>query len=140
VAASIADVVREQLLSDGRSFAFETVMSHASKADFLKRACEEGYLTYLYFIATDSPCINEYRGKTRRLEGQHEVPRDKTYERYYRSLDLLPRAIESSYRAYFFDSSGTAPVWLAERTPLGALNLKVARSQSPEWYLSHVEN
>jgi predicted ABC-type ATPase len=34
VAAAVADFIREELFAAGRSFSFETVMSHRSKTDF----------------------------------------------------------------------------------------------------------
>jgi len=52
-AAFIADILRNELLKKGKKFAFETVMSHKSKIDFITKSKMEGYKTYLYFIATD---------------------------------------------------------------------------------------
>ena len=42
-AALLADIIREELLQAGKKFTFETVMSHASKVDFLKKAGQHGY-------------------------------------------------------------------------------------------------
>lgn len=58
LAASLADAVRQELMEEGQTFTFETVMSHPSKIDFMRRARERGYRVYLYFVATDDPTIN----------------------------------------------------------------------------------
>lgn len=51
--ASVAvDFLRQKLLEAGVTFTFETVMSHHSKVDFLKKAQDAGFRTYLYYVAT----------------------------------------------------------------------------------------
>lgn len=52
-ASTIADLIRQKLLSTGKSFSFETVMSHPDKIDFLAKASAAGYRNYLYFITTN---------------------------------------------------------------------------------------
>jgi len=58
VAAVLTEFLKEDFLQRGESFTFETVFSHPSKIDFIHRARELGYRTYLYFVATRSPEIN----------------------------------------------------------------------------------
>ena len=57
-AAFIADILRNTLLDEGKKFAFETVMSHQSKVDYLSKSSKQGYKNYLYYISTESPLIN----------------------------------------------------------------------------------
>lgn len=104
-AAIFAEFIREKLLEKGESFTFETVMSHISKVQFLQRAQDLGYRTYLYFVATSSPEINVERVKLRVSQNGHDVPEDKIRKRYVESLDLLSEAIKVSNRAYIFDNS-----------------------------------
>jgi predicted ABC-type ATPase len=73
-AAAIAGLLRERMLIAGRSFSFETVMSHSSKVDFLHKARGSGYRTYLYFVATDAVELNVRRGEVRERSGGHAVP------------------------------------------------------------------
>lgn len=80
VGAAIADFLREALLAANASFSFETVMSHPSKVDCLRRARARGYRTYLYFVATDSPDLNVLRVRTRIAQGEHAVPEQKIVE------------------------------------------------------------
>jgi predicted ABC-type ATPase len=134
VAASIADFLRDELLACGQSFSFETVMSHRSKIDFFARARIDGYRTYLYFIATDSPQVNLGRVKERVAAGGHDVPEAKILERYERCLQLVRDALAHAYRAFLFDNSGAEPIWLAEFDPRGECQLKVSRDSLPNWF------
>jgi predicted ABC-type ATPase len=138
VAAAIADFLREELLEAGRSFAFETVMSHPNKVEFFARARAADYRTYLYFVATRSPEFNIHRVENRVAVGGHTVPRHKIVERYHRSLALVGQTLEHAYRAYFFDNSGPEPRWLAELTPDKQLQLKVPPGAVPKWFRTWV--
>ena len=115
-AALIAAFVRAQLLESGRSFSFETVMSHPGKITLLRNAKAEGVRTYLYFVATDNVELNVGRVGVRVQVGGHAVPEQKIRERYYRSLALLPDAVRAADRAYLFDNSTESHVLLAEAT------------------------
>lgn len=72
-----ADFIRQKLVSAGKSFSFETVMSSPDKVDFLQKTLGAGYRNYLYFVATDDPLINVSRVAYRVKTGGHNVPRDK---------------------------------------------------------------
>lgn len=113
-ASAIASFIREELLANGISFTFETVMSSPDKVEFLAKARQKGFRTYLYFIATEDPQINISRVTHRVKVGGHPVPEDKIVNRYYRTLKLLPQAVKNTDRAYFFDNSGSESVYLAE--------------------------
>jgi predicted ABC-type ATPase len=133
--ASVAsDFIRHALLAATVSFTFETVMSSPDKVDFLAKAQAAGCRTYLYFVATENPVINESRIEARVATGGHDVPRQKIAERYQRSLALLPAAMRASNRAYIFDNSGAegAHTWLAEVTEGSELELKT--SLVPAWF------
>lgn len=139
VAASIADIIRQELLDRGESFSYETVMSHHSKVDFLRLAQAANYQIYLHFIATQSVAINLGRIANRVQLGLHAVPTQKVIERYARSIRLLPDALRLAYRAYLFDNTGVEPVWFAEKTPDGSLILNVSTEEVPRWYRQVME-
>lgn len=103
--ALIADFLRHMMLKTGKTFSFETVMSHTSKIDFLSVAKSSGYTTYLYFIATEDSSININRVENRVKKGGHDVPVDKIKARYYKSLGLLLPALRAADRAYVIDNS-----------------------------------
>ncbi len=106
IAQILADYLRKKLLSKGEKFSFETVFSHESKVEFIKKAKEEGYKVYLYFVSTESPEINVYRVKVVRVGKRgHDVDEKKIRDRYYRSMELMFDGAQYCYQSYFFDNS-----------------------------------
>ncbi|SFT41417.1 Predicted ABC-type ATPase [Algoriphagus locisalis] len=105
VASIIASFFRYELVKKGTSFSFETVMSHSTKVDFLKKLKLAGYKTYLYFICTDDPKINVQRVVNRKAMGGHDVPHHLIESRYFRSLEQLHSAFMIADRAFVIDSS-----------------------------------
>lgn len=123
--ASVAsDFIRHKLLETATSFTFETVMSSDDKVEFLKKAQQCGFRTYLYYITTEDPIINISRVKNCVEMGGHSVPEEKIIERHQRSLNLLFDAVRYTNRAYIFDNSGDVHVWLAEITDGEELEMK----------------
>lgn len=133
-ASVAADFLRQKLLEKRVSFSFETVMSSPDKVALLKQAQALGYRTYLYYIATEDPSINVARVKARVDRGGHDVPVEKIFSRYDRSLNLLLEAVKHSNRVYFFDNSrqGTEHLWVAEITNARELELKC--DPMPLWF------
>lgn len=113
-AALIADLLRHQLLKIGKKFTFETVMSHSSKIDFLKKTQLNGYKNYLYFVSTESPLINKERVRQRVEMGGHPVNEAKIESRYYNSHKLLKAALPYTYRSFIFDNSDKASLLILE--------------------------
>ncbi len=104
-AAIIADFIRHELIRNSKKITFETVMSHRSKIETLKKSQEQGYRNYLYFISTESEEININRVASRVKQGGHNVPIEKIRQRYFNSLNFLFEAIRYTYKAYIFDNS-----------------------------------
>ncbi|MEP6795465.1 MAG: zeta toxin family protein [Saprospiraceae bacterium] len=100
-ASLLCEFIRENLIRQGKSFTFETVMSHKSKIEIMEYARSNGYKNYLYFIATDSPEINIERVRERVQKGGHPVDTQKINDRYFKSLKLLKSAIALSYSLLF---------------------------------------
>lgn len=105
-ASLVVQFCRERCIAQRHTCTVETVMSHSSKVDFLREARASGFRTYLYFVATAAPEINESRVRNRVEKGGHDVPTAKIRARYYRSIELLPEAVSVSDRAFVFDNSG----------------------------------
>lgn len=135
-ASVTADFIRQKLLLAKASFTFETVMSAPDKVTLLKKAQEQSYRTYLYYVATEDPEINISRVRHRVKMGGHLVPEDKIVSRYYRSLDLLREAICYSNRAYIFDNSGQQQIFVAEITDGHTLELR--SEKIPNWFKKSV--
>jgi len=130
-ASVCADFIRQKLVESKISFTFETVMSSNDKVELLKKAQEQGYRTYLYFIATQDPIINISRVKNRVKNGGHNVPEEKIISRYYRSMELLSDAVKYSNRAYIFDNSTLNKVWLAQINE--GIQLEFKSEDIPTW-------
>jgi predicted ABC-type ATPase len=106
-ASILADFIRDELIGLERKVSFETVMSHPSKIEILKKSKELGYKNYLYFISTENVEINKARVKARvTVDRGHFVPDEKIEQRYFKSLELLKEAIKYTYRTFVFDNTG----------------------------------
>lgn len=101
----LASFLRNELLFTCNKFTFETVMSHISKIEYIRKAKREGFRIYLYFISTENALINKARVGNRVSKGGHDVPEQKIKERYNRCMKLAYDAMMLSDRAYFFDNS-----------------------------------
>lgn len=107
-AAAAQQVVRagrEAALAAGRDYTFETVMSHPSHIEHLRDAAAAGFVTRLFFVATNDPRINEDRVANRVVHGGHDVPSDRIRKRYDRCLANLPEAINTASYSLIFDNS-----------------------------------
>lgn len=139
LAADLAEFIRQQLLHDGQSFTYETVMSHEGKIDFLKRAKSLGYRVYLYYVATEDPEINVSRVKLRVAQEGHNVKEEVIRSRYFKSLQQLKSAVKLSNRAYIFDNSGKVSLLIAEVTngeDVTIIDTKVI----PNWLVTYLVN
>jgi predicted ABC-type ATPase len=136
LASVLADAIRRELLEEGQTFTFETVMSSRDKVDFMKQARERGYRIYLYFVATDDPDINIDRVARRVMQGGHHVPDDKIRKRYRESIDLMTEACDAAHRAYIFDNSGSEHKLLVEVEHLTEeVSLKLHTSRLNRWFV-----
>ena len=121
-AAIRAAEVRERCVQDGRSLAFETVLSMPDKIDFIQRAKQAGFFVRLFFVGTDNPSINAKRVALRVMEGGHDVPISKIITRYTRSLANCSVAARIADRAYIYDNSvDNSPAQILFRTSEGKL-------------------
>ena len=97
----------EAMISNGLSFAWETVFSHESRLEIMESAKKQGYLIHLYYITTKNPDINVARVRTRVMQGGHDVPEEKIRSRYFRSISFLPQMILTADEVMIFDNSYT---------------------------------
>jgi predicted ABC-type ATPase len=136
-AALAADFIRHELLGQGYTFTFETVLSHISKVDFLKDVKESGYKNYLYFICTTDPGINIQRIAQRVKLGGHDVPREKVIKRYKGSLEILSEIIPLCHRVFLFDNSSD----IRTVSPVAEIdkgNLIIRNPEIPWWVDNYV--
>ena len=109
-ATKFADEKRYAAIDDNRDFTFETVLSSEYKIDIIKKAKEQGYFIKCIFILTVDPKINIARVKARVASGGHDVPRDKTISRYYKSLAHIKDLIVLCDILHVYDNSTKQPV------------------------------
>lgn len=139
LAQVIAKGQREMWLEKKVSHSYESVMSHHSHLDYIKKANELGFKTYLYYVCIADPDINIDRVDERVKLGGHPVPIDKVRSRYERSLSQLYDMAAQCHRAYFFDNTDLL-VPIAEVTPNGFLDVKEKQynDTKPRWFRTHV--
>lgn len=133
LASVLADAIRRELLEEGQTFTFETVMSSPDKIAFMREARERGYRVYLYFVATKDPAINVDRVRNRVKRGGHPVPVDKIRERYVRSIALLTEAADAAHRAYVFDNSGAKHKLLVQ--VIDGQSMEIESGAMPRWFV-----
>jgi len=104
-AATVAANIREDLISQGVSFCFETVFSHESKIDFLAQAKANGYTIILVYIHLFDSSLNEARVKQRVAEGGHSVPTEKIHSRIPRTMQFIKTALSIVDEARILDNS-----------------------------------
>lgn len=138
-ASFLSAFLRHECIRLGISFSSESVMSHSSKLEELKKANEAGFRTYLYYFCTDSPIVNQDRVKLRVKKGGHDVPDEKIESRYYKSLELAFDAAKLCNRAYFFDTSQEdKTIMLAEMEDGEKLITK--RKRLNQWFIDYILN
>ncbi len=76
----------DRLVSVNKTFVFETVLSHESKLDMIRRAKKKGYRIISIYVFTDLPEINVERVNRRTEQGAIGVEENKVRARYLRSL------------------------------------------------------
>lgn len=129
-------VLRERLLESGETFGFETVASKKDKLDYIRRAKAEGYAFDMVFVTAGSPENCCSRIEARVLAGGHDVPRDKVFSRYGRTMNNLHDYLALADRAEVFDNSGDRLVHvLAKRD--GAYILSEG-AESIEWVKKYI--
>jgi predicted ABC-type ATPase len=104
-AANIAEQRRAEYMGEGKSFAFETVMSTPEKIALFSQARERGYEVSMVFVTTEHPDINVARVAARVEKGQHGVDETKIRERYASVMALLPVAVGQVDNALIYDNS-----------------------------------
>ncbi|AWB66040.1 hypothetical protein C2869_06125 [Saccharobesus litoralis] len=139
LAQKISKDQREKWLTEGISHSYESVMSHESHLEYINKANNLGFKTYLYYVCIADPEINLSRVDERVISGGHPVPEEKIIARYHRSLNQLFEMASQCRRVYFFDNTNTLTPF-AEVTPSGTLDIKEAvyYTLRPEWFRANV--
>jgi len=131
-AATVAAKIREDLISQGVSFCFETVFSHESKIDFLARAKANGYKVILVYFHLFDSSLNEARVKQRVSEGGHNVPIEKIHSRIHRTMKHIKTALLIVDEARILDNSSKDDPF-QQIIVMKSGNFEVKIDPLPEW-------
>lgn len=133
----LSGYLRDKLLDSCEKFTFETVMSHPSKLDYIRKAREKGFRIYLYFVSLENSSLNKKRVASRVSLGGHDVPNDKIEQRYNRCMELLIDVISLADRVFFFDNSSSFPKMFAT-VENGDLSFVEGVEFMPGWFKRYV--
>ncbi len=101
----LAARIRDQYLESGQSFVTETVFSHESKNQLIEDAQKAGFKVMLNHVHVDSPDVAYKRVQTRVQKGGHDVPKDKVFSRYDRTVANIQKACLTADQTYVWDNS-----------------------------------
>jgi predicted ABC-type ATPase len=129
-AAATAEKARNAAIAKKRSFIAETVFSHPSKVDLIRRARDAGYLVFLHVMLVPEE-LAVFRTRLRAEQGGHSVPEHKVRERYRRLWANVEEAIQLCDEATVYDNgSARQPYRIAARYQNGRL---LGESAFPAW-------
>ena len=105
-AARLLDALREEMVTQRRSFITETVFSDpvGAKLGLLRTAIEAGYEVIVIYIGIERG-LATLRIDQRVAQGGHDVPRDRLASRFKRSLANLRRALPLAVTVKIYDNS-----------------------------------
>ncbi len=89
------------------SFCYETVFSHISKIEIIKKAKKLGYEINLVFIHLNLATLNKARVIQRVNSGGHNVPEEKIESRIPRTLKNIKLAIQLCDNIQMLDNSSS---------------------------------
>jgi len=128
----VAAKIREDLISQGVSFCFETVFSHESKIDFLAQAKANGYKIILVYVHLFDSGLNEARVRQRISEGGHNVPTEKIHSRIPRTMKNIKTALSIVDEARILDNSSKDDPF-QQLIVMKSGNYEVKANPLPEW-------
>ena len=105
----------EQLLNEGKDFAFETTLSTRSYKNTVLKAQSLGYHVTLLFYWLESPELAQKRVEFRVQEGGHNIPLDVINRRYLKGIsNLFEIYLPNCDYSMVFDNSKTNPVMILD--------------------------
>jgi predicted ABC-type ATPase len=122
-AGRAAASIRDAFIDAGESFIAETVASHPSKVDLVRRAVDAGHHVHVIVVAVPED-LAVARVRSRVDTGGHDVPEDRIRARWVRLWEHVAQMIEMANSGEVFDNSGSTPRTVAafvEGEAVGAL-------------------
>jgi len=105
VAGKAAAEMARTMIAKRISFARESTLTAKFDFQIMQMAREAGYVIHLTYIRLKTPELAISRVRSRVRKGGHDVPEADIRRRYRRSLENLPRALESVDEYVLLDNS-----------------------------------
>lgn len=145
--AKLAAEIRGQYLKARQSFVTETVFSHESKIQLVEDAQKAGFEVTLNHIHVSPAELAYKRVRDRVGSGGHDVPKEKIFSRYARTVSNIQKASMVADRTYVWDNSRQ----LVHSTVMCQFVMAMVKGKStklanpiPDWahkmYRSQIEN
>jgi predicted ABC-type ATPase len=134
-AATMAARIRDELVSKGESFIFETVLSDpvGEKVSRMVEWQQRGYAVVLCFVGLANANISDTRVAMRVSQGGHDVPVEKLKGRFPRTLENLKRALSTLDHVLVYDNSDLrSPYRFLARFESGVV--KQMKASLPAWF------
>ena len=112
----------EEMVKQGRVFAFETTLSSKIYRKRIESARMQGYSVFLFYFWLQSPELAMERVRVRVMEGGHYIDPETIVRRYFRGIyNLFNVYLPLANNAMILDNSTGAPELLAEKTNNGEM-------------------
>lgn len=106
-AARMASALRHEHIEQRKSFVSETVFSHPSKLELLRKAKAAGFRTRVIYVHLNNADLAVTRVQQRVQRGGHPVPEKKIKARFLRLKRHLRIAGTIADAVYLYDNSGS---------------------------------
>lgn len=103
-AARLAAAARDSAMGRGDSFVAETVFSHPSKVELVRRAVSLEYAVTLHVVMVPEE-LAVVRTRLRREQGGHAVPEEKVRARYRRLWSIIEEAVAIAQGTIVYDNA-----------------------------------
>jgi predicted ABC-type ATPase len=114
----------QELLSQGKTFAFETTLATKSYKNIIQQAKSLGYTINLLFFSLNSIELAIDRVKTRVLEGGHHIPSDIVARRYSNGLkNLFEIYSDIVDNLTIFNNSNGQPELIAKKDQMNVVQI-----------------
>jgi predicted ABC-type ATPase len=114
----------QELLFQGKTFAFETTLATKSYKNIIQQAKTLGYTVNLLFFSLDSIELAIDRVKTRVAEGGHHIPSDVIARRYMNGLkNLFEIYSDIVDNLTIFNNSNGEPELIAKKDSMNSIQI-----------------
>lgn len=111
----------ESAIEEGRDYVFETTLGGNTIPLLIGRAAAQGHRVVIWYVGLDSPETHLRRVRARVQRGGHDIPEDKVWERFERSIENLVTLIPHIHELKLFDNTAEVDFARGEAPDIRAL-------------------